>query len=177
MERLLCGSGYTWTYFQGAHFRGAFARVDWMWMDTQLITGPCDYQSLDFPPSGGAECVFIGRTRAESHDEFGALIRLEYEAYAPMVERKLREMAEAVGGQHGCLAVRLVHSQGPVALGEASVVIQVACGHRGESFDACRALIEGVKRELPVWKREVWERGETFVEGFKVQAQEPTDAR
>jgi len=142
-----------------------------MFVETQLVTGPCQYMQMDFPVSGGAECVFIGRTRAETHEAFGALIRLEYEAYAPMVEQKLREMAQTIGSKYGCLTVRLWHSEGAVPLGEASVVIQVACGHRGESFDACRALIEQIKHELPVWKREVWERGETFVEGFKVQTQ------
>jgi len=143
-----------------------------MLVETQLVTGPCAYKALAFPASGGAECVFVGRTRAETHPEFGALLRLEYEAYGPMAEKALADMAQEIGRANDCLLVRVVHSQGAVAIGEASVVIQVACGHRGESFDACRAVIERIKQVLPVWKREIWERGETFVPGSKVMAAE-----
>ncbi len=130
-----------------------------------LVQGPVAIETLSWPEGAGAECVFVGRTRAETHPEFGRLVRLRYEAYEPMAQRVLRTIAEEEAARSGCLAVRAAHAQGDVGLGEASVVIQVAAAHRGEAFDACRRVIDRVKVEAPVWKREVWERGETFVEG------------
>ncbi|MCE9590614.1 MAG: molybdenum cofactor biosynthesis protein MoaE [Planctomycetes bacterium] len=120
---------------------------------------------MDWPADCGAESVFLGRTRRETHPELGALIRLEYEVYAPMAESLLREMAGAAAQRWGCRAVRITHASGVVNPGEASIVIQVATPHRGEAFEACRYLIDRVKHELPVWKREIWERGTTFVKG------------
>ncbi len=127
--------------------------------------GPVSAVALDWPGTCGGECVFLGRTRADRHAEFGPLMRLEYEVYEPMAQKVLEKMAREAADKFGCLAVRIVHAKGPVGPGEASVVIQVAAPHRGESFDASRFLIDELKRELPVWKREVWRDGETFVDG------------
>ena len=120
---------------------------------------------MDWPSDCGAECLFVGRTRAETHPKLGVLQYLQYEVYPEMAERLLSAMAAEAAGRFGCRAVRLIHSVGRVDLGQASIVIQVATAHRGESFEACRYLIERVKHELPIWKREVWALGETFVEG------------
>jgi molybdopterin synthase catalytic subunit len=127
--------------------------------------GPVSAVALDWPGACGGECVFLGRTRGDRHAEYGPLKRLEYEVYEPMAQKVLERMAREATEKFGCLAVRIVHAKGAVGPGEASVVIQVATPHRGESFDACRFLIDALKRELPVWKREVWRDGETFVEG------------
>lgn len=134
-------------------------------METGLHDGPVEAAALPWPGDCGAESVFLGRTRRETHPEFGPLEHLAYEVYGPMAERLLREMAQAAVERFGCRAVRLLHARGRVGLGEASIVIQVATPHRGASFDACRYLVERVKHELPVWKREIWQRGETFVQG------------
>lgn len=93
------------------------------------------------------------------------MVRLEYEVYGPMAKKVLGKMAEEAAEKFGCRAVRIVHAQGAVKPGEASVVIQVATPHRGDAFAACNYLIDRVKHDLPVWKREVWRGGETFVEG------------
>jgi molybdopterin synthase catalytic subunit len=111
--------------------------------------------------------VFLGKTRQESHPQFGPLVRLEYEVYGPMAEKLLDQMAKDAAKRFGCLAVRLVHARGPVRPGEASVVIQVATPHRAEAFEACRWLIDRLKHELPIWKREIWRDGQTFVEGCR----------
>lgn len=121
--------------------------------------------TLDWPGACGGECVFLGRTREETHAEFGPLLRLEYEVYGPMAEKVLGDMARDAAEKFGCHAVRIVHARGPVEPGQASVVIQVATPHRGEAFEACRYLIDRLKHELPVWKREIWRDGQTFVEG------------
>lgn len=132
---------------------------------TALEDGPVSALDLDWPADCGGECVFLGRTRAETHPQHGKLLRLEYEAYEPMVRKCLDQMAQDAAAKWGCRAVRIVHARGVVPLGSASVCIQVATPHRGEAFAACRYLIDRLKHELPVWKREVWERGETFSEG------------
>jgi molybdopterin synthase catalytic subunit len=93
------------------------------------------------------------------------LVRLEYEVYEPMATKVLGSMAKDAAKKFGCRAVRMVHARGAVKPGEASVVIQVATPHRGEAFEACRYLIDRLKHDLPVWKREVWRDGETFVDG------------
>lgn len=127
--------------------------------------GPVAVSELDWPGPCGGECVFLGRTRVETHAEYGPLLRLEYEVYEPMATKVLEQMALDAAAEFGCLTVRMVHARGPVDPGEASVVIQVATPHRGEAFEACRYLIDRLKHDLPVWKREVWRDGETFVEG------------
>jgi len=119
----------------------------------------------DWPGDCGAEAIFVGRTRVETHPQFGPLVRLEYEVYGPMALKLMQGMAEEAGQRFGSRAIRVVHAQGPVAPGQASVLIQVATPHRGEVFSACRYLIDRVKHELPIWKREIWEGGQTFVEG------------
>ncbi|MEO0515394.1 MAG: molybdenum cofactor biosynthesis protein MoaE [Planctomycetota bacterium] len=141
---------------------------------TGLHDGPV--AAIDLPmfpglpgfPGAGGECVFLGRTRGETHPAHGPLRRLDYEAYAPMVEKLLDQLARELAAAHGCAAIRMVHATGPVAVGEASVVIQTLTAHRAEAFAACRAGIDRLKAELPIWKREIWEDGQTFVEGAVV---------
>jgi molybdopterin synthase catalytic subunit len=127
--------------------------------------GPVAATPLNWPRNCGAEAVFFGRTRIEADREYGELVRLEYEVFEPMAVKLLDTMSRDAMKQFDAKAVRIVHAQGVVEPGEASVVIQVATPHRGASFDACRYLIDRLKHELPVWKREVWQRGETWVEG------------
>ena len=134
-------------------------------LEIAVVDGPAAYAPLDWPGDCGAEGCFVGRTRVEEHPDFGALVQLEYEVYEPMAGTMMRRLAEQAVERFGCRAVRMVHSRGVVGPGEASVVIQTATPHRGESFEACRYLIDTLKHELPIWKREIWQRGETFVEG------------
>ncbi len=133
--------------------------------EVALHDGPVALVALDWPGDCGAEACFLGRTRRETHPEFGPLVRLEYEVYEPMATKLMHRLADEAATRFGCRSVRLVHARGIVPPGHASVAIQVATPHRGEGFAACRWLIDSVKHELPIWKREVWERGETFVEG------------
>lgn len=134
-------------------------------IEVGLHNGPVPTATLRWPNDCGAESIFLGRTREQTHAEFGPLQRLEYDVYVPMARKLLVAMAEDATVRFGCRAVRIVHARGPVAIGEASIVIQVAAPHRDKSFAACRHLIERIKHELPVWKREIWQDGETFVEG------------
>jgi molybdopterin synthase catalytic subunit len=136
-------------------------------IDTGVVAGPVELTPWDWSAltDCGAEAAFIGRTREETHVQFGRLLRLEYQVYAPMAQKLLRQMTEEAARRWGCRAVRVVHACGLIGVGQASIVIQTAAPHRGAALAACAGLIERVKHELPVWKREVWERGQTFVAG------------
>ncbi len=140
---------------------------------TSIHEGPVPILAIDAPADCGAECLFAGRTRGQLHETHGRLLRLDYEMYQPMVQKLLHDMAVDSAARWQCGVVRVVHATGPVALGEASVVIQVLTPHRAASFEACRHLIERLKMELPVWKHEIWERGRTFAPGWVASPSAP----
>ena len=111
-------------------------------------------------PLRGGLVTFRGDVRGESHGK--RVIRLEYEAYVPMAERKLEEIGRRVGAEHGA-EVSIVHRVGALVPGEAAVVIAAAASHRAPAFRACEGTIEALKREAPIWKREVYADGSEWV--------------
>jgi MoaE-MoaD fusion protein len=111
-------------------------------------------------PGRGGIVTFTGAVRGESHGK--RVVRLEYEAYAPMAERKLAEIGAEVARAHG-VEVAIVHRVGVLAPGEAAVVIACAAAHRTPAFRACEACIERLKQDVPIWKREVFEDGSEWV--------------
>lgn len=138
-------------------------------IDVQLLQRPV--RSVDvtpFPDSCGAECIFLGRTRTDHNEIHGKLVKLSYEAYQHMAERVLRELADEAVQKFGCAAVRIHHAVGEVSIGEASVLVQVCCGHRDRAFTACRFLIDTLKQRVPIWKLEVWSDGTTWSRGQPV---------
>ncbi len=110
-------------------------------------------------PAHGAVVAFEGATRAEHNAKHGTLVRLDYEAYEPMAIRAMESLAHRATQQWGTGKVAIVHRLGPVGVGEASIVIAVASGHRKEAFEACRWIIDTLKVEVPIWKRDVFEDG------------------
>ena len=111
-------------------------------------------------PGRGGVVTFTGDVRGETRGR--AVLRLEYEAYPAMAERKLREIGERVAREHGA-EVAIVHRVGRLVPGEAAVVIACAAPHRAPAFRACEAAIEALKREVPIWKREVYQDGSEWV--------------
>lgn len=97
-------------------------------------------------PRAGAVAAFLGVTREVPF--------LEYEAYAPMAERKLVEILEAACGRHGLCAAAAEHRVGRVALSEPSVVIAVSAPHREAAFAGAREVIDEIKAKAPIWKQE-----------------------
>jgi molybdopterin synthase catalytic subunit len=143
-------------------------------IDAALLDRPVRADDLAIaPPDGcGGEAVFLGRTRAERHPEHGDLAALHYDAYAPMAERVLARIATEAASASGALAIVVRHSTGRVAIGEASVGVAALAGHRGGAFEACRAVIDRLKAEAPIWKREEWAGGATWQAGRPVDAEE-----
>ena len=108
-------------------------------------------------PRAGAVVTFQGVTREVE--------RLEYEAYAEMAEERLAEIARAAVERHGLCAAAVEHRVGDVPLSEPSVAVAVSAPHRGEAFAGAREIIDRVKAEAPIWKKEIEGGEERWVEG------------
>jgi molybdopterin synthase catalytic subunit len=76
-----------------------------------------------------------------------------------MAEQQLRDLARAARERFPIVKLAMLHRTGRVALAEASVLIAVSCPHRGEAFDACRFLIDALKKDVAIWKKEIWSDG------------------
>jgi MoaE-MoaD fusion protein len=108
-------------------------------------------------PRAGAVVTFQGVTREVE--------RLEYEAYAEMAEEKLAEIARGAVERHGLCAAAVEHRVGGVPLSEPSVAVAVSAPHRGEAFAGAREIIDRVKAEAPIWKKEVEGGEDRWVQG------------
>ena len=110
------------------------------------------------PAAGGID-VFLGITRAERNSDGRELLALDYEAYADMAAKQLLQLADTARQRWPIVKLAIVHRTGRVNLAEASVVIAVSCPHRGEAFEACRWIIDTLKKDVAIWKKEVWSDG------------------
>ncbi|MGB2868810.1 MAG: molybdenum cofactor biosynthesis protein MoaE [Bacteroidota bacterium] len=113
-------------------------------------------ESVTSHESGGID-VFIGTTRNHANDK--SVVSLEYEAYEPMALKTMQALVEESRSRWPLDRVAVVHRIGKVPLGEASVVIAVSSAHRNEAFEACRYLIDRLKQEVPIWKKEYYADG------------------
>ncbi|MCB9754014.1 MAG: molybdopterin converting factor subunit 1 [Myxococcales bacterium] len=108
----------------------------------------------------GGITSFIGNVRRRSMGK--SIDHLEYEAYPEMVLTVMREIAAAIERETPGARVAIHHRVGRLGIGETAVVIAASAPHRAEAFAACRAAIEALKRDVPIWKREVSDDGETW---------------
>jgi molybdopterin synthase catalytic subunit len=90
---------------------------------------------------------------------------LIYEAYAPMALRELERLGREAHERFQIAHIGIVHRTGRLEIGETSVVISVGAPHRRAAFEACEWVIRELKRTVPIWKKEVFEDGEVWVEG------------
>jgi MoaE-MoaD fusion protein len=111
----------------------------------------------------GAAVVFDGVVRNQTHGR--RTLYLDYEAYEEMALKKMEELAEEALKQFQVRDVALVHRLGRLNIGETSVLIVVASAHRAAAFDACRWLIDTLKRTVPIWKKEYFEDGAVWSDG------------
>jgi molybdopterin synthase catalytic subunit len=109
--------------------------------------------------AAGGIAVFLGTTRDETSGDGRALVALDYEAYVEMADAQLRKLAAEARQRWPVIKLAIVHRVGRVEIGKPSVVIAVACPHRGEAFDACRWIIDTLKNHVAIWKKEVWADG------------------
>jgi len=106
--------------------------------------------------AAGGQVLFVGAVR--DHDHEREVTGLEYSAHPTALDR-LREVVEKVAADHDVLAVAAVHRVGRLALGDAAVVVATAAAHRGEAFEASRALIDELKATVPIWKHQLFADG------------------
>lgn len=119
--------------------------------------------------AAGGIAVFLGTTRAENHAEGGELVALDYEAYPEMALSQMRDLATQARQRWPLARLALVHRVGRVAVGEPSVLVAVSAPHRAEAFAACRWLIDTLKAQIPIWKKEIWSNAPpTWVKGQPV---------
>ncbi|SDJ40761.1 molybdopterin synthase subunit MoaE [Frankineae bacterium MT45] len=104
----------------------------------------------------GAHVVFTGVVRDRDHDR--DVVALEYEIH-PTAQEVLRAVAEQFAAEPEVQAVAVSHRYGPLKVGEVALVAAVSCAHRREAFDVCARLVDEVKRQLPIWKRQVFADG------------------
>jgi len=130
-------------------------------MIARLVDEPLDLQFHVEHVSGprvGAVATFLGLVRDNDPSVQGRVVGLDYSAH-PDAAAVLERIVAAAAQQPGVLGVAVSHRIGHLAVGEAAIVAAVASAHRAEAFEVCRALVESVKAELPVWKREVLHDG------------------
>jgi molybdopterin synthase catalytic subunit len=124
----------------------------------------------------GAVVVFDGIVR--NHTRSRQTLYLDYEAYGEMALKQLDALSREALSRFGVRHVTLVHRLGRLHVGETSVLIIVSSAHRAQAFDACRWLIDTLKKTVPIWKKEtfvdgvVWAPGEPFPEGISVHGPE-----
>ena len=104
-------------------------------------------------PTCGGTCVFLGTVR-NGPDEHG-VTAIEYSAYKEMVEAEFARLLADAGTRWPDARIAVRHRLGTIAAGEASIGIAAAAPHRAQAFDACRFVIEEVKKRVPVWKKEM----------------------
>ena len=113
-------------------------------------------------PDCGAVVVFCGNARDHSDGRVG-VTALEYEAYESQVVPRLAGVAAEARSRWPTLArIAMLHRVGPLAIGEAAVVVAVSSPHRDVAFEACRWCIDSLKSTVPIWKRETWDGGESW---------------
>jgi molybdopterin synthase catalytic subunit len=132
----------------------------------ELTTQPintCEVARRFVPNDCGATVTLDGYVRQFTKDK--ETLYLEYEAYQPMALKEMEKLIAQVHEQFEISLVGIVHRLGKLEIGETSVVISVAAPHRRAAFEACEWLIKELKRIVPIWKKEIYAGGETWVEG------------
>ena len=133
---------------------------------TAIVNGTIDTAALVRGirhPEDGAVAVFEGIVR--NHSRGRRTLYLDYEAYEGMALKQMEELAARALSEFRIRDVAIVHRVGRLEIGETSVLIVVASAHRGDAFDACRWLIDTLKRTVPIWKKEYFEDGAVWADG------------
>ncbi len=115
----------------------------------------------------GAVALFLGVVRNNSRGR--RVLYLEYDAYPEMAEKVMRQIAGEGMERWPLTDVAMQHRTGRLDIGETSLLIAVSSPHRKEAFEACHYLVDRFKAVVPVWKKEVWEGGEVWIEGEPVE--------
>ncbi|MCG7338269.1 molybdenum cofactor biosynthesis protein MoaE [Staphylococcus sp. ACRSN] len=126
----------------------------------EIVTQPIkteQYRDFVLNENQGAVVVFTGHVR-----EWTKGIKteyLEYEAYIPMAEKKLKQIGDEIEQQWPGTNTAIVHRIGPLNISDIAVLISVSSPHRKDAYEANEYAIERIKAIVPIWKKEIWEDG------------------
>ena len=105
----------------------------------------------------GGTVIFSGTVR--NHSNGKKVISMEYDGYEEMALKKIKQIVDELQQQYSIENIAVVHRTGQVNIGEESVVIAVSAAHRYEAFKVCQEIIERIKQDVPIWKKEYFEDG------------------
>jgi molybdopterin synthase catalytic subunit/molybdopterin converting factor small subunit len=141
---------------------------------SSIVRGKIDTQEVLAKlkqPADGAAIVFEGVVRDNTRGR--RTLYLDYEAYEEMALKQMDALAEHALQEYPIRDVAMVHRLGRLEIGETSVLIVVASAHRAAAFEACRWLIDTLKRIVPIWKKEYFEDGAVWADGEPFPARIP----
>lgn len=124
-------------------------------IQARLTTQPIDTNALLRElgnPVDGAQVLFLGVVR--NHHQGRAVKRIDYEAYEPMALKELQKVATEVAAEFALERVLVVHRFGRHEIGDASIAVAIGSPHRAAAFDAARKIMDRVKVDVPIWKKE-----------------------
>ncbi|HEX4793523.1 MAG TPA: molybdenum cofactor biosynthesis protein MoaE [Humisphaera sp.] len=131
---------------------------DWIDMSSEALDCAGALAFVSDQQAGGV-AIFLGTSRAETNTAGRTLLALDYEAYPQMALEQMRELAVEARKKWPITKLAMLHRTGRVGLAEPSVIIAVSSPHRAEAFDACRWLIDELKKSVGIWKKEIWADG------------------
>lgn len=112
----------------------------------------------------GAIVTFDGVVR--DHARGKKVTHLYYEAYSKMAEKEMAKIRKETIKRWSLEGMAMVHRTGRLEIGDSSVFIAISSSHRAEAFEACRFAIDSLKTSVPIWKKEHYEDGEIWIEGY-----------
>lgn len=112
-------------------------------------------------PEAGAVNLFVGTVR--NHAKGKAVLQLDFEAYEPMAVKQMQKIAAQALEKWPLYKIAMIHATGSKQPGEPVVVIGVSSAHREASFEACRFLIDELKKTVPIWKKEYYQDNSVWV--------------
>jgi len=127
-------------------------------LSDSAIDAEVEKRGLAHPAAGGC-ATFEGWVR--NHNETRAVHRLDYQAYAALAESEGAAILAEACAKFTLREARCVHRIGELAIGDMAVWVGASADHRGAAFDACRWIIDEVKRRVPIWKNEHYADGES----------------
>ena len=104
----------------------------------------------------GAHSIFLGQVRSDSRDD-RKVVAIDYTTYEEMALEKMHEIREGIFAKYPLTCMHIYHSLGTVAAGEICLFVFTSAVHRKEAIDACEEVVELIKKELPIWGKEVFE--------------------
>jgi molybdopterin synthase catalytic subunit len=133
-------------------------------IDIQLLETPLSVTTCsEFVATAevGGSTVFVGTVRNQTKGK--RVLRLDFEAYAPMAISEMRKIAEQACERWPVIKMAIHHRVGSLEVGEIAVIIAVSAAHRKATFEACQYAIDTLKETVPIWKKEIFEDGEVWV--------------